>query len=149
MDIEFKQVGLDRLPEIAEVNFKVFDGVYDWKPYELSEFESRLSVDESAVFVALDQGQIVGYFVGYPKGEYFYSWILGVLPEYRGHRIATELMDLAEDYARKNGFKKMLSKVYNVSDRMLRLKLKRGYMVADVQKNDKILYTAVMLELEL
>ncbi len=149
MDIEFKQVGLERLPEVAEVNFKVFDGMYGWKPYELPEFEKRLSVEGSVIFAALDQGKIVGYFVGYPKGEYFYSWILGVLPEYRGHRIATELMDLAENHAREQGFKKMLSKVYNVSDRMLRLKLKRGYMVADVEKNDNILYTAVILELEL
>jgi len=32
--MQFKNVTLDRLPEIVEVNYKIFEGMYESAPYD-------------------------------------------------------------------------------------------------------------------
>ncbi|MFA7560765.1 MAG: GNAT family N-acetyltransferase [Candidatus Izemoplasmatales bacterium] len=54
-------------------------------------------------FVALDDGEFVGGIYGNFQYDYLFINILFVDEDYRGRQIATRLMDLIEDAARKRG----------------------------------------------
>lgn len=145
--MEFKKVNLDRLPEIVTINHEIFKGMYDWPLYTLGDYEKKLEGKDPIIFVAEENGKIVGSSISYGEGDKFYLWVLGVLKDYRSKGIASKLLDLREQYAKENNFKKIYTKVYNVSKEMLSLLIKRGYFIVDINKNDNIKHTAVILEL--
>lgn len=146
--MEFKKVNLDRLPEIVIINYEIFKDMYDWPPYTLDDYTRRLENKDPIIFIAEEKGKIVGSSISYGEGDKFYLWILGVSKEFRGKGVASKLLDLREQYAKENNFKKISTKVYNVSKEMLSLFIKRGYVIVDVKKNDDVKYNAVILELE-
>lgn len=146
--MEYKRVNLDRLPEIVTVNHEIFKDMYDWPPYTLDDYMKRLEDKDPVIFIAEVDGKIVGDSISYGEGDKFYLWIMGVLKDYRGQGIASKLLDLREKYARENNFKKISTKVYNISKEMLSLFIKRGYVIVDIKKNDDVKYNAVILELE-
>lgn len=147
--MEIKQTGTDRLPEIVEMNKQVFEGMYDWPIYELDDYKKRLEGITPIIFIAEDNGKIVGNCISFEKEGKFYLWILGVLKEYRNKGIASKLFDLREHYAREHNYKKIFAKVYNVSKEMLKLMTKRGYKIIEIQKNPNPKYNANILELSI
>lgn len=150
MDLEFKIIGTERLEEVVALNQQIFEGLDEWKAHSLTEYEEKLKDKQVAMFIAETRdGRIVGDLIAYPRDGAFHCWMTGVLPEYRGQHIATELTDMAEEYARKNGYTKMTARVFNYSGRMLRFKLRRGYMITDVEKNADINKNAITFELKL
>ena len=150
MDIQFQTVGRERLTEVVAINQQIFEGLDEWKAHSMAEYEEKLKDKEVTIFIALAEGRIVGDLIAYPRNGAFHCWMTGVLPEYRGQRIATELTDMAEEYARKNGYTKMTARVFNYSGRMLRFKLRRGYMITEVESHPTdISKNAVFFELAL
>ena len=150
--MEFKEVKLDRLAEIADVNLKIFDGMYDWPPYYIDKYQEKFKDISPIIFVAEDCGKIVGDSIAFERDGKLYIWILGVLKEYRKHGVATELFNLTENYAREHGYKVVCVKVYNISQDMLKLVQSRGYKVVEVRKYDdhgKPQYYANILELDI
>lgn len=147
--MEFKQVGLERLAEIVEINTKIFDGMYDWPLYTLDDYKKRLEGINPIIFVAEDNGKIIGDCISFEKDNKFYLWISGVLKDYRNRGIASKLFDLREQYAREHNYKKIFTKVYNVSKEMLKLINKRGYKIIEIQKNSNTKYNANILELSI
>ncbi|MEI6553469.1 MAG: GNAT family N-acetyltransferase [bacterium] len=148
--MEFKEVKLDRLAEVVDVNLKIFDGMYDWPPYYIEKYQERFKDTQPVIFVAEKDGKIVADSIAFDRGGKWYVWILGVLEEYRKQGIATELFNLTENYARGHGYKIVSIKVYNVSQDMLKLTQNRGYNIVEVRKYkdpEKPKYDANILEL--
>ncbi len=149
-DIDFKIAGRERLAEVVAVNQQIFEGLDEWKAHSMAEYEEKLAEKEVVFFLAEVDGRIVGDLIAYPRNGAFHCWMTGVLPEYRGQHIATELTEMAEEYARKQGYQKMTARVFNYSGRMLRFKLRRGYMITEVEKHPTdIDKNAVFFELSL
>lgn len=63
-----------------------------------------------SIFVARDQGAIVGFALGFVSQRHpdvFFMYQIGVAAPYRGRGIAQELIRHAEDYAREHGCSRM------------------------------------------
>ena len=145
--MEYRQVSLERLPEIVEVNHRIFEGMYEWLPYFFDTYQEKFAHVDPVIFVGEDRGVVVGDAIAFPREGNWYLWILGILFEYRKQGVASALLDLQERYARDHGYSKITVKVYNVSKDMLRLLLSRGYDIVAVHPHEKVKYYAVMLEL--
>lgn len=117
-----------QIPEFA-------DGIYDEKVYE-----NRLFNIKSLILVALDKNTPVGFKVGYQRDDdgSFYTWMGGVLPDYRKLHIAQKLADTQEEWAIKEGFNAIVLKTRNRFKAMLLFAIKNGFCVEGVEQKDEI-----------
>lgn len=91
----------------------------------------------------------IGFKIGYQYNETtFYSWVGGVLPEFRRKGIAKELARLQEGWAKKQGFKTLRTKSMNHFKPMLILNLKNGFDIKQVYTNESG-QTKIVFEKEL
>ena len=150
MIIKFDKVGMERLPEIVQINYLIFKGMYEFEPYSSGHYREKLSGVEPIIYTARFNDGLVGDAISFRRDNSLYLWVLGVSKNFRNKGIASKLFDLTEKYARDNGFNSVTTKVYNVSEDMLRLVLKRGYCITKVEESDvDSKYDAIHLRLEL
>ena len=78
-------------------------------------YEDRLRHRVSLALVALWDGELAGFKVGYPSElpEQFYSWMGGVRPEFRRKGIATALTEEQERWTKEVGFRAVFFKTRN------------------------------------
>lgn len=101
----------------------------------LERLQSRLDGAVGLILVAKFEGALVGYKVGYQLTEdTFYSWLGGVIPEYRKHGVATLLLNYQEKWARNLGYKEIKVKSMNRFPGMLKLLISNGYEIVGVDK---------------
>lgn len=101
----------------------------------LERLQSRLDGAVGLILVAKFEGALVGYKVGYQLTEdTFYSWLGGVIPEYRKHGVATLLLNYQEKWARNSGYKEIKVKSMNRFPGMLKLLISNGYEIVGVDK---------------
>lgn len=82
--------------------------------------------------------ELIGFKIGYPYSrDIFYSWVGGVLPNYRQLGIANKLAEQQEISAKTQGFKKMRTKSMNQYKPMMILNLKRRFDLIDIYTNAK------------
>ncbi|MBK7842714.1 MAG: GNAT family N-acetyltransferase [Bdellovibrionales bacterium] len=87
---------------------------------------------------ALVDDQAVGFKLGYEQDSHeFYSWIGGVVPDFRGIGIASDLMKSQHDWCRKMGYKKVQTKTQNRFREMLILNLKHGFEVVGCHESNE------------
>lgn len=115
--------------------------------YNLQEYQSRLK-PPSLVLIAYLQDQAVGFKAGYQRGapDSFYSWMGGVVIEYRRMGVAKELARLQEAWARQQGFKKIWFKTRNRNRAMLQFALDNDYCIREVIPKSNILDHRIILE---
>ena len=99
--------------------------------------------------VAEVEGTAVGFKLGYQRRPgRFYSWLGGVVPEFRGRNIATELLCRQHRWARRAGFDSVRTKTTNQWRGMLILNLEQGFDVIGTHRDGRG-ETKVMLEKDL
>ena len=77
-----------------------------------------------------EDGTPTGFKIGYRQDPgTFYSWLGGVLPEFRGQGIAAALMQHQHDWAKNRGYRRVQTKTMNRWRSMLILNLKSGFDV--------------------
>ncbi len=110
------QTVLDQLPE--------FD-----HPVPDSEFTTRLAGRAHLILTAYWNETPVACKIGYDRYQdgSFYSWLGGVLPDFRHQGLARRLMKTQEDWARKMGFKTIRLKTRPRYAAMLELAHQAGY----------------------
>jgi ribosomal protein S18 acetylase RimI-like enzyme len=88
--------------------------------------------------IALDQGTIVGFKIGYEldPGK-FYSWLGGVDEAYRHQGIASQLMNMQHDYLRERGYRIVQTKTKNKWRAMLILNIKHGFDIIGTYTDEK------------
>lgn len=90
----------------------------------------RLLNTEHLLLIAKVDGEAVGYKLGYAlSGHEFYSWLGGVLPEYRNQGIATALRQYQEQWASQIGYQSIHVKSMNCYPNMLHLLISSGYQI--------------------
>lgn len=133
--------------------FKQIEGIPDKKGLEelltlytsvfndaITEFFLERIQTKEKVFslIAYYNNNPVGFKIGYQYNtNTFYSWVGGVLPQYRKKGIANNLAKLQENWALQNGFKKLRTKSMNKFKPMLILNLKNGFDIIQVYTNEK------------
>ncbi len=106
---------------------------------DLDFFKKRVEEHTKLLSVlAYLNNQLIGFKAGYPYNkEIFYSWIGGVLPKYRQQGSGTKMVQIQEDFARSNGFKKLRTKSMNIYKAMMILNLKNGFDITNVYTNTR------------
>lgn len=100
----------------------------------LERLHSKLDGVVSLILVAKLDGVIVGYKVGYQlTAEIFYSWLGGVVPEYRKHGIATLLLRYQEQWVLNAGYKQIKVKSMNRFPGMLKLLIANSYEIVGLE----------------
>jgi ribosomal protein S18 acetylase RimI-like enzyme len=136
MAITIRQIELDELPlALAVLNeLPEFDSTFT-----LEQLILRLEKAERILLLAEENGEPVGCKIAYNR--YFngsiYSWLGGVLPQYRRQGVATLLLAELENEARKRFFLSLRFKTRNKHKAMLRFAIGRGFYVVGFEAREK------------
>jgi len=100
----------------------------------ISFYEDRLQYRLSLALVALWDGELAGFKVGYQSElpEQFYSWMGGVRPEFRRKGIASALAVEQVRWAKEAGFRAVFFKTRNRFPEMIQFGIARGFMIVDL-----------------
>ena len=96
----------------------------------------RPRIDEGPMWVALQDGVIVGTIAAVPKGESLYIRSMAILPSARGHRIGELLLRHVEDFALAQGHRRMFLSTTPFLARAIRLYEKWGFQRTDEGPHD-------------
>jgi GNAT superfamily N-acetyltransferase len=120
-------------------------------PHDESVYRERMVDSKKLILVALWNGKHAGFKVGYDKFKdgSFYSWMGGVVPEYRRHHVAKALANYQEDWASKEGFKRIVFKTRNRHRAMLCFAIKNGFSIVDVEEKEDHTENRILLMKEL
>jgi len=124
------QIIEDRLEDALKVSMEIpeFEN-----PYSKSEYEKRLIGVKNSILTAYINNKPIGFKIGYEriKDGSFYSWMGGVLPQYRKLKVASKLADYQETWAKENGYKSIHMKTRLKHQVMLSFSLKRNFIITD------------------
>lgn len=100
-------------------------------PHAEDVYDERLKGKLHLIAVAEVDQQLAGFKVGYDKfgDSSFYTWMGGVLPEYRKMGVARSLANFQESFVRKNGFDSIILKTRNRHKNMLLFALSSGFQI--------------------
>lgn len=125
------------LAPLIEKIFGNFDD--EWVNSRLKNFS------QFYLITAFIENQAVGFKLGYEQdNQIFYSWLGGVLPEYRGVGIASSLMKAQHEWCKKQGYEKIQTKTQNKFRDMLILNLQQDFKIVNYIKDDKGEFKIVM-----
>ncbi|VEB97895.1 Glutathione transferase fosA [Cedecea lapagei] len=101
----------------------------------VADLQARLSTNQSSSLIACVNGVPAGFKLGYALGETeFYSWLGGVLPEYRRDGVAQALLAAQEKWAVEQGYRTLTVKTRNKFRGMLIMLLKNGYQIVETER---------------
>ena len=118
-------------------------------PYEIGEYEKRLKDKMHLILIAYWKGKPAGFKVGYQVGDHFYSWLGGVIPEFRENKIATELASFQQRWVKEKGIKVITMKTRNKHKAMLQFALSDGFYITGIEKQDSRKESRIFLDKEL
>ncbi len=76
----------------------------------------------------------VGFFTGFElKPSVFFAWLYGVLPDYRRHGVASQLMEAAHAWATDHDYDSIRFECQNQHRPMLHLAIDQGYDIAGIR----------------
>lgn len=129
---EFTAVGDAELRDIASLMKTVF-GEWDPKWFH-GTFDNHRRFH---LLVARIDGTPVAFKLGYEMNpREFYSWLGGVVPEFRGVGLAGELMRRQHEWARAQGYARVQTKTRNRFADMLMLNLRHGFEIIGTYDSD-------------
>lgn len=116
----------------------IYTSVFEDADATFFEHRFKTQTDFLSVLAFTEDNKLIGFKIGYRYNEtIFYSWVGGVLPNYRQQGIARQLAKLQEQWAKQNGYTKIRTKSMNRFKPMLILNLKNGFNIVKVYTNDK------------
>ena len=102
-------------------------------PYKISEYSKRLNRTHHLILTAYHDHNPIAFKIGYQRhfDRSFYSWMGGVLPNYRRKGIANSLADHQETWAKKNGYNLIRMQTREKHKPMLALAINRGFQITN------------------
>lgn len=110
-------------------------------PHSQEVYESRMNGKKQLVLIAYVEEKMIGFKVGYDKfldGKNFYTWMGGVLPEFRKKGIADALAKKQENWAKQNGFQNVILKTRNQHQGMLIFAIKNNFKIIEIEPKEEI-----------
>lgn len=144
MEHEVKEISVEQLDLVLDVlnHIPEFDAIF----YQ-EILKTRLSQGESIILVAYADKKPIGCKIAYNR--YFdgsiYSWLGGVLPEYRKMGVAQVLLEAMEARAREKLFFSIRLKTLNQHVNMLHFALKNGFRVMGFEEQDELSLSKIEL----
>ena len=105
--------------------------------YEISEYSKRLNSTVHLILTAYDDHNPIAFKIGYHRHSdgSFYTWMGGVLPNYRRKGIANNLADHQEAWAKKKSYNSIKVQTRSKHNAMLTLLINRGFQITN--RNEK------------
>ena len=104
----------------------------------------RLEGKLHLILVAEQQGQILGFKIGYElDSDTFYSWFGGVSPKARNLGLAQKLLDVQESWVIDQGYQQLKVKSRNQFPAMLRLLLRNNYLIENFEPYEPLLESRI------
>lgn len=124
------------IEEVVEISNKIpeFNN-----PYRAEDYQAKFNT-KHIILVAEMNNQLVGFKCGYERDAStgkFYSWMGGVLPEYRKSGVARDLLIAMEEWCVNEGYKILEFKTLNEHKSMLIFSLKYGFEIIEVISSPK------------
>lgn len=109
-------------------------------PHPIAEYEKRLNGVKHLILIAYVDERLIGFKVGYEREQdgSFYSWMGGVLSQIRRSGVAWQLAIAQEEWAKKNGYTKIVFKTRNRLKAMLLFALKNGFHIIAVEARETV-----------
>lgn len=122
----------NNLNEILTVYKSVFED------YNIDFFNDRIHQKEDLLtLLCYHQKQLIGFKIGYKyNASTFYSWVGGVLPDYRKNGIGKQLSQLQEQVIKRKGYNTLRTKSMNRFKPMMILNLKNGFDIKSIYTNE-------------
>ena len=114
-------------------------------PHGAEEYHRRLSNVPYLILVASVGEKAVGFKVGYERDGFFYSWMGGILPEFRRIGIAQALADEQERWAKEQGYNSVTFKTRNAHKGMLIFALKNGFSIIGFKEKETVATNRILL----
>ncbi len=120
-------------------------------PYPLDEYLKRTEGTRHHIATAYSSEHLAGFKVGYHRDNdgSFYSWMGGVLPEFRRLGIANTLAEAQEEWARKNGYISIRMKTRKKHKGMIRFSKNRGFIKIKTEQKTPDADSRVWMEKQL
>lgn len=100
----------------------------------VADLQARLATNQTSQLIACVNGVPAGFKLGYALSETeFYSWLGGVLPEFRRDGVAQALLLAQEKWAMEQGYRTLSVKTRNKFRGMLMMLLKNGYQLVELE----------------
>lgn len=144
MEYEIKEISIEQLDYVIDIlnHIPEFDSIFYRKI-----LKSRLSKGESIILAAFIGNEPIGCKVAYNR--YFdgsiYSWLGGVLPEFREIGVARALLEVMESRAREKFFFSIRFKTLNQHVDMLHFALRNGFQVMGFEFQDNLSLSKIEL----
>jgi ribosomal protein S18 acetylase RimI-like enzyme len=86
-----------------------------------------------------------GFKVGYERDQGFYSWMGGVLPEFRRMGVARALAEAQENWAKSQGYSSITFKTRNQHKGMLLFALQNGFDIVGFRERERVEVNRILL----
>lgn len=135
MEISYQKFISEPPPKIVEeittLHREIFGGPGHW-------LEKLNSQEHVLIYVALVDGHVAGYKIGYGlDGQAFYSWLGGVHPDFRKLGIASDLMRRQHEGLKEMGYEIVRTKTMNKWRGMLLLNIQTGFDVLETEVDQR------------
>jgi predicted GNAT superfamily acetyltransferase len=138
--LKIREISKVEIPDAIKISRIIFNSTDDNDKYHTqSLWEEKLNRDGILLGAYLD-GVLIGYKFGYREdSETFHSWMGGVLEEYRGQKVATELLHFQEKLLQSRGYKYVtVNTVKSKYPNMFNFLLKQGYIVESTSEQKEL-----------
>jgi predicted GNAT superfamily acetyltransferase len=116
--------------QVRETVFELYRSIFSSEPNEEAQERLLYSRDLLILLAYNEAAEAVAFKVGYRQDpDTFYSWLGGVLPDYRGQHLATRLMARQHEWAQSQGYRFIQTKTLNRWRDMLILNLRHGFSI--------------------
>ncbi len=123
-------VGPGEIPQITELFNKIFKPARDAVSFR-RRFQGRCNI---LILVASVYNEPAGFYIGFElKPTMYFSWLYGVLPEFRRQGIASQLMDAVHAWAPDQGYEGIRFECHNQHRPMLHLAIARNYDIVGIR----------------
>ncbi len=100
----------------------------------IAEIEQRLSNKAILLQLIKVEGEIAGFKLGYALTDnIFYSWLGGILPDFRKLGLARKLLTAQEDWAKQQGYNTIEVKTRNCFPAMLNMLIGHRYQITTME----------------
>lgn len=129
-DVKVDLVGVEDIPLVTELYCQIYRPPRDAEFFR-RRFRGRYN---PLLLVAVLESRPVGFFLGFElKPTVFFSWLYGVLPDFRRKGIASQLMDAVHDWVQQQGYASIRFECQNGHRPMLHLAIAREYDVVGIR----------------
>lgn len=120
---------------------EVLRGLPEFGPLLSTEhYVERMANKTQLIVIATVEESLAGCKVAYNRHDdgTLYSWLGGVIPEYRKMGLAKKMADFQEAWALNNGFHAIRFKTLNRHKAMLTFAINNGFQIYNVKPKDEL-----------